>query len=57
MEQIPCELALFIGDKLVKLECTCEPGAEYVASNALMEAMRDKLKKARHAELTKEEIV
>jgi hypothetical protein len=51
MGQIPCELVLAIGDKLLKLECVCEPGAEYSATNALMEAMRDKIKKAYHAEL------
>lgn len=45
---------LIVGGKQVKLDCVCQPGSEYAATNALMEAMRDKLKKARHEELTKE---
>jgi len=57
MGNLDCALVLIVGTKQIKLDLTCVPGAEYAAANALMEAMRDKLKKARHEELTNVEFI
>ncbi len=48
---VPCSLILQIGDKQIRLDCTCAAGAEYPATNALMGEMHDRIKQARNREL------
>jgi hypothetical protein len=50
-DPIDCSLTLQIGDRMTRLDCNCVPGAEYGASNALMEAMRTRIKDAHTKEL------
>ncbi len=48
---VACSLVLTTGDKQVRLDCSCTPGAEYAAVNVLMNEMHDRIKQARNREL------
>lgn len=48
---ISCALTLRIGDKQTLLECTCPPGSETRAANALMIEMHERIRAARSRSL------
>lgn len=51
MTLVDCSLILQVGEGSIRLDCTCPPGAEYTATNALLEELRGKIKEARNREL------
>ena len=51
MPTIDCELRLTVGEMLIKLDCTCQPGAEYAATNALTEELRKRIINAHNRQL------